>query len=511
MKKIIVFIALACSLFVSAPVLHAQGEYSAINWAEIATAVLRGPLARLSYQYHDEFSRKAVGFHYVTNCLRMCNELLALLNHLNDLNHVRSLQEIPSSVISSLFWFSLDFSNTVCIQLPALHKISKNLQQIKNHNVEIKVNNNSMSEHEAACQELDKEKLNSTKNSLNSVENTIESSPEQTEKVTRLVPILQSSILPFVESTTALYRAMNIGYTEKEILYRRKVQAISSLSRALSIYLNHQKSKAALLLLLGAVAETLYALQLPAPKEQNYYDYNIPEHLRGRIPAQGVFVINEGTNEAPLYCVYRDGRRYRQANFRNRDPINDVDWQPGQRVRVFACSDIFRTDDVPFFPEQFVDRCPCCDQVRGFQYEANVVIPGIPVANMADVQPETEEASRQRVNEGLQNLEAEIRRQRELFEEFCRRTGFNPNFNPFNPFSNLGSVNTADDYNQAREMLGVDDQATREEIERAHRTLIRRWHPDHNADNTEEATRIAQQINAARDLLLHVNRSTGTD
>lgn len=47
------------------------------------------------------------------------------------------------------------------------------------------------------------------------------------------------------------------------------------------------------------------------------------------------------------------------------------------------------------------------------------------------------------------------------------------------------------------EILGVERDATTAQIKAARNSLIKRWHPDRNPDNTEEAIRKSVEINAA--------------
>ncbi|MDB5481277.1 MAG: molecular chaperone DnaJ [Caulobacteraceae bacterium] len=54
---------------------------------------------------------------------------------------------------------------------------------------------------------------------------------------------------------------------------------------------------------------------------------------------------------------------------------------------------------------------------------------------------------------------------------------------------------------EAREILGVDENAGRSEIDAAYRRLMRRAHPDHGG-----STGLAAQLNAARDRLLGKGR-----
>lgn len=58
------------------------------------------------------------------------------------------------------------------------------------------------------------------------------------------------------------------------------------------------------------------------------------------------------------------------------------------------------------------------------------------------------------------------------------------------------------DFLDAYDVLGVRPGATQEELRAAHRTLVRRHHPDlADADHREEATRRMQQINVAYGLV----------
>jgi len=47
------------------------------------------------------------------------------------------------------------------------------------------------------------------------------------------------------------------------------------------------------------------------------------------------------------------------------------------------------------------------------------------------------------------------------------------------------------------EILGVSKEATRDQIKAARNALIKRWHPDLNPQNIEEAIRKSVEINAA--------------
>ena len=50
---------------------------------------------------------------------------------------------------------------------------------------------------------------------------------------------------------------------------------------------------------------------------------------------------------------------------------------------------------------------------------------------------------------------------------------------------------------EAYELLGLAQGASREEIARAHRTLMKRFHPDHGG-----STDVAARVNEAKDVLM---------
>ena len=56
---------------------------------------------------------------------------------------------------------------------------------------------------------------------------------------------------------------------------------------------------------------------------------------------------------------------------------------------------------------------------------------------------------------------------------------------------------------EARELLGLDQQATRKEIKAAYRRTARRWHPDRAPEGLEETYRQRMQlVNAAHQKLV---------
>ena len=50
------------------------------------------------------------------------------------------------------------------------------------------------------------------------------------------------------------------------------------------------------------------------------------------------------------------------------------------------------------------------------------------------------------------------------------------------------------------ELLGIDSNASADEIKRAYKTQMKKWHPDINKD--EDAVSMSMKINEAKDVLL---------
>lgn len=61
-------------------------------------------------------------------------------------------------------------------------------------------------------------------------------------------------------------------------------------------------------------------------------------------------------------------------------------------------------------------------------------------------------------------------------------------------------------------ILGVDKNATDKEIKKAYIKLMRKWHPDKNKDNKEEAEKITKELNEAyQEVLSQENRKNYYD
>lgn len=204
MKKLKLLITFMCSLHVFSYAVQADTSYTLTNYAEIATAILRGPLATLSHYNHGKYTKITKALHATTDSVRVTNELLTVINHPNNINP------------SSYFWIIFDLTN-LYIDL-------------------------------------------FEKDEQSSDDNLMSLSRENRKIIDILAKVSQTCLLPLTESLTTFYRATNIDHTPQGSLLRRQEQAFCSLSRAISIFLNHQHSKPALVLLLGAVTQTILAL-----------------------------------------------------------------------------------------------------------------------------------------------------------------------------------------------------------------------------------------------------------
>jgi|GEM_PF-2714861 len=291
MKKIILLITL-CSLFVSTPALHAESAYSASNWAEIATAALRGLLAGISYRNHGKPTAKAI--HVATDVLRITNESLALSNAQN-----RRLKE---SDYSAFFWIYFDAANL------AIDLFSKDQKT------------------------LDNPKL----------------SKKQKEKINHLVTMMQTYLLPSIESLTSLYRAVSADDSQINCLHRQQAQALKSLTRALSVYLNHQKSNAAIVLLLGAIGEVMYV----AKKTYAFDPLNDINNLD-----RDLWQNPEDDDFDPAY--WQNVERNQPPVFTNQTPIVEpyqpAQWRPASIVEPAPAA---RNPFPPFTSETPVFRTP---------------------------------------------------------------------------------------------------------------------------------------------------------
>lgn len=196
MKKIKLFITLIFSLFLSSINLQANSSYAASNYAEIACAALRGPLAGISNYYyaHSEHSGKARAVHLATDCLRLANIILSIKNHPHDLKKYTTM------------WGLIDSVNLLIDSL-----------QTKSAAVD---ESNDLDEH-------------------------LIYDDEEYQKIYRLIDNLRATltygILPAIESCTAIATALSVDGTQLNLnnsLSRLRLQAIQSLSRSINMFLN---------------------------------------------------------------------------------------------------------------------------------------------------------------------------------------------------------------------------------------------------------------------------------
>ncbi|GAB0058116.1 hypothetical protein SIID45300_02460 [Candidatus Magnetaquicoccaceae bacterium FCR-1] len=59
---------------------------------------------------------------------------------------------------------------------------------------------------------------------------------------------------------------------------------------------------------------------------------------------------------------------------------------------------------------------------------------------------------------------------------------------------NAGSPSLMQRITEAREILGLGEEATQAEIEARAKALLKRWHPDKNAEDLEQSTAMTQRI-----------------
>lgn len=249
MKKLKLLITFMCSLLVFSYAVQADTSYTLTNYAEITTAIFRGPLATLSHYNHGKYTKITKAIHATTDSVRVTNELLTVINHPNNINH------------SSYFWIIFDLTN-LYIDL------------------------------------FEKDEQSSDDNLMNL-------NRENRKIIDILAKISQTCLLPFTESATAFFRATNIDHTPQGSLLRRQEQAFCSLSRAISIFLNHQHSKPALVLLLGAVTQTILALS-------NYPKTDV---------AQEQIIILVDQNQVNNNNLLLENNQQQEDNFTNQEEV----------------------------------------------------------------------------------------------------------------------------------------------------------------------------------------------
>lgn len=213
-----------------------------MNYIQAALGAARGILACTSHFHKNSDSSKAKTIHSATKITRLMHEILTIINHPGETNYAPA------------FWAAFNASDLYFDFF--------------------KENDSTLDE------------------------DPVSFSQEQEEKIQKIAEVMQRYFLPFFESGTAVYSALNNGQTPEDLLMRRRMRALCSLSQALSLYVDHRNSKAALLLLLGACSEV--ALSLDAQPELLVQNRPMPQP--GQTPQQNIIHQNQAPiiNAQPL-------------------------------------------------------------------------------------------------------------------------------------------------------------------------------------------------------------------
>lgn len=320
---------------------------SATHYAEAALGGARGILASASHRHKDCHTPAAKAIHAVTDLTRLMHEILTIVNH--------SKGASKETNYAVTFWAAFDASNLF------IDLLAKNKQNTYSPNL----NGNHANYDEM-----------------------IDLSQEQKQLVGNLAKSLQNYLLPLVESGTCIYNALNVKPAPQDRLMRRRVQALCSLSRALSIYINHQSSKPAILLLIAAISElglSLHAkpplpprIQLVPPPGQQLRPQSQPQpqpqpqpgnHQTGYRAAIEQFRHDDQVNRAAFaisaqvqpvvrlegnqLIVERGGVR---VELGEEDAITQMEWEAGDLVKVFACNHATLIDNIRPMEEAETER-----------------------------------------------------------------------------------------------------------------------------------------------------------
>lgn len=174
------------------------------NYVEAVLGGARGILACTSHFHKNSDSSNAKKIHSATKATRLMHEILTIINHPGEANYAPA------------FWAVFNASD-LCFDF-------------------FKENDSALDEESVSF------------------------SQEQAEKIQKIAEAVQRYLLPFFESGTAVYSALNNGQTPQDLLMRRRMRALCSLSQSLSLYMDHQNSKTALLLLLASCSEVALSL-----------------------------------------------------------------------------------------------------------------------------------------------------------------------------------------------------------------------------------------------------------
>ena len=183
----------------------AADSFEIQNYIEAILGLSRGPLAALSYQNNGTKSGKVKVIHCATDLLRTAHGICAMINHKDDGSYSLGIRGT---------WVAFDAINFHNDLFPK---------------------------------------------SINVQDDLIELSLPDEKTINQFTNVSQFFLIPALESTTALYQAIAHEQTAQAQVNRRQAQALCSLARATSIFLNNRQSKAAIVLLIAALSETMLA------------------------------------------------------------------------------------------------------------------------------------------------------------------------------------------------------------------------------------------------------------
>ncbi len=344
-------------------------DFEISNLAEIGLAVAKGPIVSLSYKYKDQYHAKARAIHIAADLMRISCKVLNLINHPKEINSATN------------FWVVFDVCNVI---------------------LDLK---------------------NKEKDQAYDVDDFIDIYDEQIEQIDDIVKNIQLYVLPGLEVVAATACALTNENTELCRLRRRQARSVESLARAVSVYLNHKKSKSALVLLIAALCEVIYTIEstcstymYPKIQQRNdfgtgdYYDDNendnngndqnfdwtfwgdeererernremaererqqqIQEQHRQELEFQSYFPPELRQEPGGLF-VYRNGQR--TLNEGIEDPINLGEFEVGDNVQILSCNHGIRQADIPMIQNQ--NQCPSCNQPRIHNNEVTRIVPNKP-------------------------------------------------------------------------------------------------------------------------------------
>lgn len=223
LKQFQVILITLCILQLSSYQVISAHSFEAMNYVEAFLGASRGPLSALSF--HKENKSKVL--QSFTSVVRIAHEACAIINHAGDSSYSMGIRATWMAFDTVNFYDKLLFKNQ-------------------------------------------DEKDGQIKTSFN-----------DEEIIDRLIRKSQLLLLPAIESITALYQASNIEQTPQRSINQRRAQALCSLARATSIFLDNRQSKAALILLIATLNETMLAINEKAllNNQVNTNQENIEQNL----------------------------------------------------------------------------------------------------------------------------------------------------------------------------------------------------------------------------------------